>query len=158
MLASPSRTRKERLRAFVDRNDAGIPLYEKFGFEMEGTHRRYALREGAYADAYSMARIKPSTVRPSAAEKSFIGDVSGPTFHFCDFCIVTGATGGLLPLRPTAPGRVGCSGTFSQVRRREERPARPLFFGFWRRWPWEWSCCYRPGLAAETFVVNRTTD
>jgi hypothetical protein len=31
----------------VDRNDAGIPLY--------------ALREGAYADAYSMARIKPST-------------------------------------------------------------------------------------------------
>ncbi len=43
------------------RNDAGIPLYEKFGFEMERTHRRYALREGAYADAYSMTRIKPST-------------------------------------------------------------------------------------------------
>ncbi len=60
------------------RNDAGIPLYEKFGFEMERTHRRYALREGAYADAYSMARIKPSTVRPSAAEKSFIGGYFRP--------------------------------------------------------------------------------
>jgi putative acetyltransferase len=44
---------------FADRNDVGIALYEKCGFEMEGTHRRYAFREGAYADAYSMARIKP---------------------------------------------------------------------------------------------------
>ena len=36
----------------------GIALYEKFGFEKEGTHRRYAFRGGEYVDAYSMARIK----------------------------------------------------------------------------------------------------
>lgn len=35
-------------------NEAGIELYRKFGFEIEGTHRRFALRNGAYVDAYSM--------------------------------------------------------------------------------------------------------
>ena len=36
----------------------GIALYEKFGFEIEGTHRRYAFRDGAYVDAYTMARLR----------------------------------------------------------------------------------------------------
>jgi L-phenylalanine/L-methionine N-acetyltransferase len=39
-------------------NAAGIALYEKFGFEIEGTHRRYAFRNGGYVDSYSMARIR----------------------------------------------------------------------------------------------------
>jgi L-phenylalanine/L-methionine N-acetyltransferase len=42
-----------------DDNHAGIRLYEKFGFVIEGVHRAYAFREGAYADAVTMARIKP---------------------------------------------------------------------------------------------------
>ena len=46
------------LHAYVD-NAAGIALYEKFGFEVEGTHRRFAFRDGEYVDAYSMARLKP---------------------------------------------------------------------------------------------------
>ena len=46
------------LRVYVD-NTAGITLYEKFGFEVEGTHRRLAFRDGEYVDAYSMARLKP---------------------------------------------------------------------------------------------------
>jgi putative acetyltransferase len=46
------------LTVYTD-NAAGIALYEKFGFETEGTHRRYAFRGGEYVDAYSMARIKP---------------------------------------------------------------------------------------------------
>jgi putative acetyltransferase len=46
------------LTVYTD-NAAGIALYEKFGFEREGTHRRYAFRGGEYVDAYSMARIKP---------------------------------------------------------------------------------------------------
>ena len=46
------------LTVYTD-NTAGIALYEKFGFEREGTHRRYAFRGGEYVDAYSMARIKP---------------------------------------------------------------------------------------------------
>ena len=39
-------------------NAAGIALYEKFGFAIEGTHRHFAFRDGEYVDAYSMARIK----------------------------------------------------------------------------------------------------
>jgi L-phenylalanine/L-methionine N-acetyltransferase len=39
-------------------NAAGIALYEKFGFEIEGTHRHYAFRNGEYVNAYSMARIR----------------------------------------------------------------------------------------------------
>jgi L-phenylalanine/L-methionine N-acetyltransferase len=35
-----------------------IALYEKFGFEVEGTHRRLAFRDGEFVDAYSMARLK----------------------------------------------------------------------------------------------------
>jgi putative acetyltransferase len=45
------------LSVYTD-NAAGVALYKKFGFEIEGTHRRYAFRNGEYADAYSMARIR----------------------------------------------------------------------------------------------------
>jgi L-phenylalanine/L-methionine N-acetyltransferase len=45
------------LNVYAD-NAAGRALDEKFGFEIEGTHRRYAFREGRYVDAYSMARSK----------------------------------------------------------------------------------------------------
>jgi L-phenylalanine/L-methionine N-acetyltransferase len=45
------------LTVYAD-NAAGIALYEKFGFAIEGTHRLFAFRNGEYVDAYSMARIK----------------------------------------------------------------------------------------------------
>lgn len=45
------------LNVFTD-NEAGIRLYEKFGFEKEGTLRRYAFRHGAYADCYMMSRLR----------------------------------------------------------------------------------------------------
>jgi L-phenylalanine/L-methionine N-acetyltransferase len=44
------------LTVYVD-NSPAVALYERFGFETEGTHRRYAFRDGGYVDAYSMARI-----------------------------------------------------------------------------------------------------
>ena len=44
------------LRVYTD-NVPAIALYEKFGFEIEGTHRRLAFRNGEYVDGYSMARI-----------------------------------------------------------------------------------------------------
>ena len=44
------------LRVYAD-NAPAIALYEKFGFEIEGTHRRMAFRHGKYVDGYSMARI-----------------------------------------------------------------------------------------------------
>jgi putative acetyltransferase len=45
------------LRVYVD-NSAAVALYKNFGFEIEGTHRRLAFRNGEYVDAYSMARIR----------------------------------------------------------------------------------------------------
>jgi putative acetyltransferase len=50
--------RRVELAVYTD-NQAAIHLYEKFGFEMEGTARRYALRGGRYVDAYFMARLRP---------------------------------------------------------------------------------------------------
>jgi len=45
------------LSVFTD-NEAGVALYTKFGFAIEGTLRKYALRNGAYVDTYTMARLK----------------------------------------------------------------------------------------------------
>lgn len=44
------------LEVYTD-NQAGIRLYQKFGFEIEGTLRQYAFRDGEYVDAYIMAKI-----------------------------------------------------------------------------------------------------
>ena len=46
------------LHVYTD-NEKAIALYEKFGFVVEGTHRSYALRDGRYVDALSMARLVP---------------------------------------------------------------------------------------------------
>ncbi len=45
------------LTVFTD-NESAIALYRKFGFELEGTLRKYAFRDGEFVDAYAMARIK----------------------------------------------------------------------------------------------------
>ncbi len=46
------------LTVFTD-NERAIALYRRHGFEIEGTHRDYALRNGRYADVLSMARLRP---------------------------------------------------------------------------------------------------
>jgi len=45
------------LTVFTD-NERAIALYRKFGFEIEGTLRKYAFRDGEFVDAYVMARVK----------------------------------------------------------------------------------------------------
>jgi putative acetyltransferase len=45
------------LRVYVD-NVRAIALYKKFGFEIEGTHRRFALRNREYVDVHVMARLR----------------------------------------------------------------------------------------------------
>ena len=45
------------LTVFTD-NEAAIALYRKFGFAIEGTHARYAFRDGQFVDTYSMARLR----------------------------------------------------------------------------------------------------
>ena len=47
------------LGVFTD-NTAAVSLYRKFGFEIEGTQRAYALRHGEYTDTYLMARLHPN--------------------------------------------------------------------------------------------------
>lgn len=46
------------LTVYAD-NERAIRIYRRFGFEVEGTHRAYALRDGRYVDALFMARLKP---------------------------------------------------------------------------------------------------
>lgn len=46
------------LEVYTD-NAAAIRLYEKFGFEREGTKRRDAFRDGGFVDSHLMARLRP---------------------------------------------------------------------------------------------------
>jgi putative acetyltransferase len=45
------------LTVFTD-NEAALKLYKKLGFVIEGTHRKFAFRDGEYVDAYTMARVR----------------------------------------------------------------------------------------------------
>lgn len=45
------------LSVYTD-NDAAIGLYKKFGFNVEGTLRQYAFRNGAFVDVHVMSRLK----------------------------------------------------------------------------------------------------
>ena len=58
------------LTVFAD-NARAIALYRRFGFEEEGRHRAYALRDGVYVDVLSMARLHP---HPPAALRPQPGD------------------------------------------------------------------------------------
>ena len=49
--------RRIELTVYTD-NGPAIRLYESSGFQIEGTLRDFAFRNGAYVDAYSMARIR----------------------------------------------------------------------------------------------------
>lgn len=45
------------LQVYTD-NPAAIHLYQKFGFQIEGTLRRQAYRNGEFVDTYMMARVR----------------------------------------------------------------------------------------------------
>ncbi len=46
------------LEVYTD-NEPAVRLYKKFGFEIEGTLKKYAYRDGEYVDVYAMARFRP---------------------------------------------------------------------------------------------------
>ncbi|MNJ79511.1 putative acetyltransferase YhhY [compost metagenome] len=54
------------LTVFTD-NQAAIALYRKFGFEIEGTSRAYAVRDGVLVDSYHMARFRSEQQKKSAS-------------------------------------------------------------------------------------------
>lgn len=51
--------RRVELTVYTD-NQPAIALYRKFGFEVEGQLREFAVRDGVYADVLSMARLRRS--------------------------------------------------------------------------------------------------
>ena len=53
------RIERIELTVFTD-NTAALALYRKFGFEVEGTGKHFAFRDGQYVDAYFMARFRPA--------------------------------------------------------------------------------------------------
>lgn len=55
------------LTVFTD-NERAIRLYRSLGFEHEGTHRAYALRDGTYVDAHCMARLHPNPPQLALAQ------------------------------------------------------------------------------------------
>jgi putative acetyltransferase len=54
------------LDVFTD-NDRAVGLYRSMGFQIEGTRRCAAVRDGVLADEYLMARLRPSS--PYGGEK-----------------------------------------------------------------------------------------
>jgi putative acetyltransferase len=56
------------LEVYTD-NEPAIRLYERFGFEHEGTLRQHAFRDGLYVDSYMMARLRPSGTPGVVKEK-----------------------------------------------------------------------------------------
>lgn len=51
--------RRVQLTVYVD-NEPAIRLYRKHGFEVEGTLREIAFRDGKYVDGFLMARLRPT--------------------------------------------------------------------------------------------------
>ena len=53
------------LTVYTD-NEVALRLYRRFGFEIEGTFKGYALRDGVFVDALAMARLHPNPPRINA--------------------------------------------------------------------------------------------
>ena len=45
------------LTVFSD-NEPALKLYQNLGFVIEGTHKKFAFRDGEYIDAHTMARVR----------------------------------------------------------------------------------------------------
>jgi len=61
--------RRLELSVYTD-NAPALALYRQFGFEIEGTLREYAFRNGVYVDAYTMARLRSDATHRKATRTS----------------------------------------------------------------------------------------
>ncbi len=57
------------LEVYTD-NESAVRLYQRHGFVVEGTLKDYAFRNGAYVDAFTMARLRPSAIANVPAAKA----------------------------------------------------------------------------------------
>ena len=55
--------RRLELAVYID-NEPAIRLYRKFGFEVEGTRRSDAFRDGRFVDSFAMARVRDGGASP----------------------------------------------------------------------------------------------
>lgn len=60
-------TLRIELTVYTD-NAVALRLYRRFGFEIEGTFKGYAMRDGRYVDAHAMARFHPAPAQIGAPE------------------------------------------------------------------------------------------
>ena len=63
--------RRLELTVYTD-NVAALALYSKFDFEIEGTLRDYAFRDGHFVDAYTMARVRSESRKSVVAKDTTI--------------------------------------------------------------------------------------
>jgi putative acetyltransferase len=56
------------LEVYAD-NEPAVRLYERVGFEVEGTLRQHAFRDGQYVDSRVMGRLRPAALRRKAKSK-----------------------------------------------------------------------------------------
>ena len=61
-------TLRIELTVYTD-NAVALRLYRRFGFQIEGTFKGYAMRDGVYVDAHAMARFHPDPpqIAPAAS-------------------------------------------------------------------------------------------
>ena len=108
------------LNVYTD-NERAIALYRRFGFEMEGTHRAHALRDGVYVDTHAMARFHPNPpqVPRQIRQTALIVEYRCEHFLRCLWCFPLGlrCCGGQFS---SGLGRCGCRfrGRVGRQRRR----------------------------------------
>lgn len=56
------------LEVYTD-NARAISLYERFGFECEGTMRNHAFRDGQFVDSHMMARLRQGPAELAADKR-----------------------------------------------------------------------------------------
>jgi putative acetyltransferase len=61
--------RRLELEVYTD-NEPAVRLYKRHGFVIEGTLKDFAFRNGAYVDAFTMARLRPAVAANIPAAKS----------------------------------------------------------------------------------------
>ena len=110
------------LTAYVD-NLAAVQLYRKFGFTIEGTARAYAFRDGAYVDAYWMARLSPAFGRMRLARTRTKDEWSDDASRFRRMAR-NGRLGADAAHARGERFRADRTGLFHDVERRRQRAAR----------------------------------